>query len=465
MPLLVLEFTRSSVRLLALRGRPPSPRLRQIFLEPVPQGQELDESVRRLLARVQGRRAQVLCAIPRNQVLTRLMQLPATQAEEVRQMVELTGRTQFPDPSEKIVIDSALVDQHAAGSTVQVVACRRELLERYLRLAQQANLELLGVTPNSWGLLWWYRDWAKDQAGRDPVMLVHVDTDHTDLLVLRQGRMLFSRSLAQGRADWQAEAPGTLEPLVQELERSLTTFRKDWPGVEVQGFVVTGVGPSAAIARALEQRWGKPVAVADLKPAISRVQGAEQFDGSPAALLGLARADRQQLVNLLPPEARQAQAYGRRMRQFSVTGALLLLTFMMGLSLLLVSIHRRERAAGQAVTSLRGLQAATEHLTQQARFIQLVETTLASRRRTASMLAELFQLTPSTITYESVTFERVRGELIIRGVAPTTRHVLDYVRALEQSPQWTRVDLRYSRRHGGSAGSSIDFEMILQRRS
>lgn len=81
------------------------------------------------------------------------------------------------------------------------------------------------------------------------------------------------------------------------------------------------------------------------------------------------------------------------------------------------------------------------------------------------MLAELFRFTPPAISFESVIFERARGELIVRGTAPTTRDALDYVHALEQSPQWTRVELRYSRRHGGSAGSYVEFEVALQRRS
>jgi len=81
------------------------------------------------------------------------------------------------------------------------------------------------------------------------------------------------------------------------------------------------------------------------------------------------------------------------------------------------------------------------------------------------MLAELLQRTPEPIRFESVAFERSRMELTVRGSAPTTREVLNFVKQLEQSAGWNRVELRYSSRRSVAAGARTDFEIVLTRRT
>ena len=291
-------------------------------------------------------------------------------------------------------------------------------------------------------------------------MVIHVDADRTDLVLVRAGSLVFSRSLSQGVGEWQT-GPEGLGPLAQELERSLSGLHKEWPGIDANTVVLTGLGPLEEWKGFLEQRIGKPIIARSVSGHLKLPAISGSSSGSLAVVLGLAMAEERQLVNLMPPMARQAQSQRRRMRELAVTGLLLLAALAVGAGLLMVHVRRQKAFVQRVTRALRDLESTTRQTERQEQDVALIEAVVASRRWTAAMLEELVRLTPPEILFESLIFERARGELVVRGSAPTTRHVLDYKALLQQSPNWDRVDLRYSSRRTVSAEARTDFEMVL----
>ncbi len=456
---LVLELTQRSLRALLVDGTLTQPRIRQWVSEPL-SVQPTGEVLRRALGNLRSGAAEVISVIPREQVLTRLMTFPSTQAEELAQMVELSGKAQLPYPRDQAVADFHVVEQQAGSSTVQLVACHRELLERHVRLLREAGLEPAWIVPSSWGLLAWYRRIGQAQDVHEPTMVVHVDEDRTDLALIRQGCLLFSRSLAQGAKDWQAGTEA-LELLAQELERTTSSLRKELPRVEINSFVVTGAGPIDQWQELLTTRLGKPVLARSASGDLRLPESAVNTAGFPAVVIGLAMAERQWLVNLLPREVREAHRHRRRIRELTLTGSLLLATCLLGAGLLSVHVNRRQRTAQETLNTLKSHEATTRQLERKERVVHLIERLQASRRLTAAMFGELIRLTPPEVLFENLAFERSRGELVVRGSAQTTRQVLDYIHLLDRSNLWEHVELRYSSRRVTSAGDRTDFEIVL----
>lgn len=457
---LAIEFTRSSVRMLLMEGSVSKPKILAVRVEPI-RDEPNAQTLQRLLSGVRPARAQVRCAVAREQVITRLLKLPTTKPEELAKMVALTGKVQVPYPPEQVVSDFQVLEQQAGATTVQFVACHQDLVERHLKLLQQLQVEPSDVVPSSWGILAWYQRFGKTAQMREPVMVLNVDTDHTHLALIRHGGVVLSRSLEAGLRDWQAGSE-TITALAQEVERSLSGLHKEWSGLEVQTMLLTGVGALDEWKPILESRLGKPVVVARAQGASSTPAAANQMEGSSVVLLGLATAEPSWLVNLLPQATRRGYTQHRRLREVTLMAVLLAMALGLGTSLLWTILHRQERLAARSGEALQQLQATSQQLERQERLIRVIDQVQAARRWTASMLAELFRLTPSEVLFENLQFERARGELLVRGSAPSTRHVLDYIQQLEHSPQWMRVELRYSAQRRGPSGARTDFELLLQ---
>ena len=454
----VVDVTPGTIRVLQADGEGRAWKIRQVIVEPL-QGQDAPARLAQLIRQHKIPR-RVVAAFPREQAITRLMKFPTVDPVELATMFELSGKTQLPYPPEQALADFRVIDEQAGMSLVQVVSCRRDSVERSLALLRQAGLEPELVTLSSWGLLAWYLRLAEESPIQEPAAVVNIDGDRTDLVLIQQGRLIFSRSLSQGAQDWMEEQG--ISQLVQELERSIASLRKDVPGVEANTVVLTGIGPLEQWRGAFEERLRRPVVTKPVQ--FASVTGpAARADVSIAVSLGLAMAERDWLVNLLPREVSQSQQQRYQVRELAISGALLLMALAMGAGLLSIHVGRQQRLAEETAALVRKLESTTKQTERKARDMKAIDGILTSRWQTAAMLAELLKRTPDPIRFESIGFERPRMELTVRGSAPTTREVLNYVRQLEESQQWKGVELRYSSRRSGAAGARTDFEIVMRR--
>ena len=461
MPRLVIELTASSLRCLHVEGRGRFLRVRQFLVDPLLPEESAGERLSRLIRGRGVRHRVAMSAMPRDQCLTRLLTLPTTRDDELAQMLELAGNTQFPYPPDATVVDVAVVNQHAGATTVRLVACQRERIEQHLAILRLADIEPLAITPSSWAVCAWYQRLGRGPDIQEPSLIVNVDDDHSDLVLVHTGRVLWSRVISQGFQAWQ-DASEWLSLLMQECEQSLAMVRREGPGVDVRMLVLTGLGPLGDWKGIIEQRLGKPVVVRDAHGRLRLPASPSDAGASPVVVLGLAVADAQELVDLLPPEIRQARVRHRRLQDAILTGGLCLAACWLGVGLLAAQVRRQERVVAQTASVLNQLESLAEQTEQRARNLSLFERVIAGRRVTATMLAELLRLTPTDVDVSRLAFERSRGELVVGGSASTTRQALDYLRQLQRSAQWERVDLRYAARRSTRAQSRTDFELVLR---
>lgn len=462
MAYLIVEFTPSSVRGLHVQQGGWRMPTSQLFVEPL-RNRTVAEALAGLMRRVGGTPEQVVSVIPREQTMTRMMSVPASDPQELRDIVELSGRTQFPYPAQKVLVDFHVAGQDNGTSTIQLVGCRRELIEQHLAQLRDAGLEPEVVTPSSWGILAWYQWIRRSLNNREPVCVVNVDADHTELVVIQDGRLLFSRVLGEGVRQWQGSF-GSLEPLWQELKRSLSGARQDWPGLEIKTCVLTGLGPLEQYKTVVEEHLGASVIVHKATKEWA-VASQSQEPVSPVVTLGLGSADPARLVNLLPQEIQRLHARKRLVRTGVQSAWLGLAACWLAVAMLAAHGHRQGKVLSAARAALQQLEATAAELSEQERYIRVAEGVLASRKHAAERLAALLQVTPADVAWKHVAFNRSGRTLVVAGSAPTTRRVLDYVQLLQQAKLWNQVELRYTSRRKMKSEQRTEFEIALQQES
>ena len=461
---IVVEWTRSSVRLAVAEGRGAHLRLRMVQSRASDAAADTPDALRDLLKGVNARAAHVIGVISREQVITRVVKFPTTHAGELAQMTELYAKAQLPYPREQSVMDSVLLQQHQGFSTMAIIACRRDVIDRSLSVLRQAGLPIALFTVSSWGILGWYRQARPRDERHEPALVVNVDDARTDLVLIAGESILSSRSVNQGVQEWRG-AQETAELLALEVERSVSSIRKELPGTEVRSLILTGLGPLTQWQGALTQRLGLPVMAIDARHPLKSWKTDPASPISPVVVGGLALSDPHTLLNLNPPELRLSLRDQQQTRELVKVSGLLLGAVAMGAVLLGVEVARQQHDARHLDQVLSAVGPTAKQLQEHARFSRLVTTTLASRRQLAANLARVFQQTPETIALEALTFERARRELIVRGSAPSTQAVLDYLKQLESIEGIAGAELKYSTRRMTAAGERTDFELVLRPRS
>ncbi len=458
---LVIEWTRLTLRLAVAEGRGSRMRVRAIHSQPNLAPEAAIETLRTLLRTAKIGAADVIGVVSREQVITRVVKFPAVEVAELAKMVELYAKAQLPYPREQTVMDFHVLSRQDGFSTVAVVACQREVIDRYLTILRGAGLSVELLTLSPWGVLGWYRQAIKPGTVQEPCLVVNVDDARTDLVLIAGGRILSSRSVGQGAVDWEAMGDAT-ELLALEVDRSRAAIRKELPEVEARSVVLTGLGATAQWSGHLAQRLSLPV---------TAVEGRQAFKGcviptasvvSPVVVGGIAASPMQHLLNVSPTEMRVQVRHRQQVRELSLVGVLLLGVLALGSALLGVHVSRQHRFVTQLDEALAALQPSAKQAQDKTRSSQLVLSVLADRRGLAQILADVFASTPEVVHLDTLTFERAKRELWLRGGAASTQDVLAYIAQLEHLEGVSGVQLKYSTRRSTQAGERTDFELVLR---
>ena len=452
---LIVEWTRSSLRVAVCEGGGRF-RLRAVHAQPLPATGEVVPALRALLAQAGVSRADAVGVIPREQVLTRVVKFPSTKAEELAAMVDLYAKGQLPYSKEQAVTSFHVVHQEEGFSTIAIVACQREAVDRLLSTLREADLTPVALTVSSWGVVGWYRQAVILDASREPALVVNVDDVRTDLVVAAEGRLLTSRSIGQGAQDWSGMVDAA-ELLVLEAERTRAAVQKELPETDVRSIIVTGSGELTRWSEVLGTRMGLPAEAVE-PPAAAAA-------GSVVVVSGLAGSETADLLNLGPPELRAHVRHRQQVRELVAVGLLIVAALALGAGLLAVQDLREQRRAATVDSVLVDVEPQAKRVREKIRMTQMTGAMLSHRRQLATVLSGVLRATPPAVTLEGLAFERGRGQMELRGSADSTQTILDYAKALEQVEDIAAVELKRSSRRVGPSGDRADFELLLRVRA
>ncbi len=458
---IVIEWTRLTLRLALAEGSDAQARVRSIFCQSVSAPEEAVPVLKSLLKTAKVSAADVFGVVSREQVITRVVKFPTVDPAELAKMVELYAKAQLPYAREQAIMDFHVLARQEGFTTVAIVACQREVIDRHVAVLRGAGLTARMLTLSPWGVLGWYRHAVRPGTAQEPCLVVNIDDARTDLVLIAGGRILSSRSIGQGERDW-AQSPETAELLTQEVERSRAAIRKELPDVEVRSVVLTGLGGLAAWSEPLVQRLGVPVMAVESRQAFKGCVIPTAPPISPIVVGGVAAGDMRGLLNVSPPEMRLQLRHHRQVQELVLVGLLLLGVLALGAGLLGVQAARQHRFAQQLDRALTEVQPVAKAAQEKSRASQFVASVLTERRQLGRTLVEIFGATPPPVTLEELTFERSRREVVVRGSAASPKDVLDYQSQLERLSGVKDVQLKYSTLRSTPSGDRTDFEVVVQ---
>lgn len=457
---IVVEWTRTTLRLAVVETARGSSRLRSVRVEPVGEGATVGKVLTDALKKANIRQASVIGVIPRDQVIVRLVKFPSLRLDELTQMVALYGRAQLPYPKDQIVVGHQVIEQKDGFSMVAVVACRRDVIERLFSPLRAAGLSVEQLTVSSWGLAGWYALASKSVKLQEPVFLVNRDEERTELVVVRGGRVLLSRSVAPGAKGLGADEG--LAVLLQEVERSLTTLRKDLPGTEVRSFLLTGAGSLDSWKAQLQERFSLPVEIIDPEKPISVSAITGGLPVSIAAVGGVALASPASLLRLNPPEIANSVHQKQQSQDFVTVAVLGVLAVVLGVALMWTRVNRQEKLVAQLARSIEEIEPTAKRLKKQSRANRQILGLLRERAQLADLLDGVFLSLPDSMELEALTFEEARDEMTLRGRSSSTQEVLALLDRLKKLDRVRDVRLKHSTRRTTAAGERTDFELTIE---
>ncbi len=237
--------------------------------------------------RSQGLRGdRAVMVVPRQDAVLNPLTLPPTADSELASMVRFQVGKELPFGLDQAAVDFAILHREGGdrGSIeILVAAVRNHVVEHYKAVAEAAGLTLdrLGLRPYA-NMVALTQD---DAHCKGRIVLVDVGPVMTEIDILRDGRLVFSRAAAVTvRAAGGSAAPGapaaasdaavipfldtgeraasSVDELLVEVTRTLAAYRASDPGAAIDRMIVAGsCGVENELAEAMAKRFEAPTSI------------------------------------------------------------------------------------------------------------------------------------------------------------------------------------------------------------
>lgn len=384
----------------------------------------------------------VVLGFPRGRVTVRYLTLPSANPDELKEMIYYDVERHVPFSMDELELTFQLLERLGDHeSRLMMVCAPRKEIEPYMRMCQELGIDLDRIDLDVMGDAAAY---SRSLPAEETVALVNFGRSTVNLSIVRNGLLLFSRSIPvsearllqgfPGAKTWRdlqgrVTAAGALHPaerehfsawvdnLSMELLRSVSGFLCETPGQKIDRMILFGgagyfpAGPPRGLNLRIQTKTTIEPAMNGELPSGNDYRGHEISTAAGLALRGL--DIRGQTINLLPESSIQERA---QKEKSTFRKNLAILVFMM-LSLLGGTAYLKwyeqylEYAALENFYTERFQQAA--ELKQMQKKLGTVEGYLNTQHSCLNVIQAVLDILPPKTYIQSMTFTKRRTLEII----------------------------------------------------
>jgi type IV pilus assembly protein PilM len=162
-----------------------------------------EEAMKRMAVAIKGlvkdvglKEKKVVFSLPENEVVSRLIPLPAMKENEIKAALRFEAETFIPYPLSEVQIDYEIVSKDETGKIfVFAVAAKTELIDKYLKLLKMSGLEPLAVETQAVALV---RSVQHSTELDKSVMLIDLGDKFSDVVVFKDRKIFMTRVVPVG---------------------------------------------------------------------------------------------------------------------------------------------------------------------------------------------------------------------------------------------------------------------------
>ncbi len=405
---------------------------------------------------------------PRRLVILKRMKLPSQQDAEIRKMAGLQLVNQIPYALEDVVYDVQIIDKDPSGySNVLVFVVHKELCNKYLGMLNDIHIRVSKMTVSSMGILSWLSFEAEKKLVelKQPMMVLNVDSENSELCFCSDGKLLYSRNLTFGVKDIVAE---NMIGLLEQIELSLGIYRKEDMGLEVKKVIILSPLPEIlAFSSRLEQEIKIPVqSFSSLENVLCQknlklASLKDQAGVSLAAGLGFLLSDDPKRINLTPQEVHDIKKIQTQKQQWAKFSALVIIAIIVGSGIFFVDFYKKSILVNDLEKSLKDLDPKIKASKQKMAFIDFYNHELKNRVDVAELVHALFELAPAEISFRSLQLDD-RGNFTLEGYSKTSSGVNNFQSNLVKSPLFKKVSLQFATKRKIVKMELTDFKIVAE---
>jgi general secretion pathway protein L len=427
---------------------------------------ELAQAGRNLLAALPATPDVIVAALPGEECSLRVVELPAAARKRIAEVLPFELEAILPYEPRDAVVDYQPIDANQTTLHVLAAAVLPQHVTAALETLRHAGLEPRELAAGA-AALDGLVNLLPELREEGPLLILDVGDHRTDMCFLQTGHCVFARTVGLGIEDM----PGAAEPLKQELQRTLASFRgAGYPGVRAVRVCGSGTIAEDALpwlANALGIVETQPLVLP--APALTHTPASAVF-GKAAALAARGAMGRRR-INLRLGQFATTHARGELVDHVNLIVTCAVIVVMTAM----FSLKARQMLLADEQRSLRDeLASVTKQVFDRTITDPLAAEALAKNPRSSDPLPRfdaydamgvLSAAVPEDVTHEvrrlviEVADEKREGRMELQGVLDSLGQRDKIVSQLEQHPCFHDIQLGRTSPAGGAEQNRINYQI------
>ena len=411
-----------------------------------------------------------ILAIPRYLVATKTLDLPSTNPHEISEMVAIQVEKQILFTAEEMVKDYQIVESRADGySRVSLIVVQHSIIEKYLKLLQNAAIVTEKVTISSEGLVNWLNLNCENKFLPDKCnIVIDIDYDTCDFLMIFNSKLLFSKNIPIGYTQLLDNREEWHRKFIEDVNRHICSCHVEGINIDNEKVIISVIKKRMGMLdrELLEKEIGLPVEIVDQfenTPLAAKIL--ETYEDianeglSFAGLIGLAFGFGMTKFNFIPQEILMERSFKERSRDLYLTGIFLVAIITIISVIFLGKIYNKERCLIQLNQKLYEVNPEVKKLSSMIQVIDLAKERNQIKGITLNLLYEVYRLTSPEIYFDSVRFDS-KEKVILKGTSNVISEIFNLVNKLEESEYFQDVKTRNVTKYKTKNGKLTNFEIV-----
>lgn len=403
--------------------------------------------------------------IPPQLVITKNIEVPSTDPQEIKEIINLQAGRHTPYSREEIVVDYIDIGTYKHNYTkILLVIVARNVIKRQFDILHKAGLKLeKGIfAPES--LACSVKHILGVENEHSPVNIINIDEIFTDFIIIFKNKLIFIRNIPIGAQHLAMEAERYQAKFVEELKRSLEVYQSESIEKNPLSFILTGaLEDIKGLESLLNETFRFPV---KFIPYFNNIQASKEakkiiLEARRQSFLNVITpffAWGEEGLNLVPEEIKLKKSIEERGRDLIKAGIFTLIIFVLVFSILVSKIYFKGIYLKNLNSKYQPVIQEAKELEDDFTSIDLVKNYLLKRGYSLEVLMSLYEVIPMDVELSDIRFDE-QSKFSIKGSANSMAVVFSFVSEMEKSEYFKEVKTKYTVKRKDGLKDLTDFEI------
>lgn len=448
---LCVSLSEETLRIAQVKSAPTFPKVSKVFSEKI-KGKEPEELLQIVQAALKGFNTKAtahICIVPTSLATTKNIEIPSTNPEEIRSIVNLQAGRHTPFSRDEIQIGFINNGIYKGNYTKVLLAIvNRNNLKKHLSVFEKSGLKIKQVLFSPEGIASFYSNIIGQAEGNAPVAVVDVGQNSTDFVILTKGTPIASRNIPVGKKQLAEQGIQAEEKLVEELKNTLDSYQSEDIDVLPAKFILTSDDESIrSLQTTLQGKFSWACEIVPYVDSVKASQGVLQqlaTDFPDVSFLGLvssacAAADAE--INFIPEEVQLQKSVEDQSKELYQAAILALAVIVIVAATLSLKMFFGNHFYNKLKSKYSSERAEVKRLEKLSSKSAIIRDYLNSRMISLDVINELSAKLPGEV-YLTNMFVEEDGSISIQGISDIASIVFNLGTTLKDSELFKSVEIK-----------------------